>query len=385
MLCVPPFLSSRTFCQKIPVHHHQGTTAAAPTTRVELSKGPAMITDYQLSLIANALGVTTMLLIVAYHYISVNTDTKSPAHPVVDSRYSRLSFQSADSKKSYKYRVSFDNVSNIAAKPLISYTLRTASEGYQTSSSPVGRLFMLIIDDHSCDEEIENVIRYVADLVDNGDEVVLVGMYLSYQTLDYCHPKQLATSLLKRILNAQHDDKISVTVELAFGKPEHALKTMVQMYEPTMLIIGCRKKRISIFSTSLTTLIQNSLKNLTIPVIFVQQYQCASPTTIAEEQRSDDDDDPGFRSPPSSSCKNPNATAADDDNTCRGGHRRSLTVSSSPLPDLSHHHAELRKATTHHQRSFSNSSASNIIPTNRIFAKNLGFQQIRRRFTLLKK
>lgn len=82
--------------------------------------------------------------------------------PVVDSRYSRLSFQSADSKKSYKYRVSFDNVSNIAAKPLISYTLRTASEGYQTSSSPDGRLFMLIIDDHSCDEEIENVIRYVA-------------------------------------------------------------------------------------------------------------------------------------------------------------------------------------------------------------------------------
>lgn len=38
-----------------------------------------MITDYQLSLIANALGVTTMLLIVAYHYISVNADTKSPA------------------------------------------------------------------------------------------------------------------------------------------------------------------------------------------------------------------------------------------------------------------------------------------------------------------
>lgn len=36
-----------------------------------------MITDTQLTLIANSLGVITMVLIVAYHYISVNGKSKS--------------------------------------------------------------------------------------------------------------------------------------------------------------------------------------------------------------------------------------------------------------------------------------------------------------------
>ncbi|KAI8083231.1 uncharacterized protein B0P05DRAFT_536609 [Gilbertella persicaria] len=37
----------------------------------------SMVSDVQLSLIANTLGVVTMVLIVAYHYISVNDKSKS--------------------------------------------------------------------------------------------------------------------------------------------------------------------------------------------------------------------------------------------------------------------------------------------------------------------
>lgn len=75
----------------------------------------------------------------------------------IDSRYSRLSFQSAD-KRSYRHRVSFDMLSH---QPFISFTLRTANEGYQPKSS--SRLFMVTIDDpsHLDDGTTAKLIRYV--------------------------------------------------------------------------------------------------------------------------------------------------------------------------------------------------------------------------------
>lgn len=75
----------------------------------------------------------------------------------IDSRYSRLSFQSAD-KRSYRHRVSFDMLSH---QPFISFTLRTANEGYHPKSS--SRLFMVTIDDpsHLDDGTTTKLIRYV--------------------------------------------------------------------------------------------------------------------------------------------------------------------------------------------------------------------------------
>ena len=75
----------------------------------------------------------------------------------IDSRYSRLSFQSAD-KRHYRHRVSFDMLSH---QPFISFTLRTANEGYQPKSS--SRLFMVTIDDpsHLDDGTTTKLIRYV--------------------------------------------------------------------------------------------------------------------------------------------------------------------------------------------------------------------------------
>lgn len=55
----------------------------------------------------------------------------------MDSRFSRLSFQSANSRRLYRRRVSFEHTK--------SYTLRTTSQGYCHNSQ--SRLFMIIADD----------------------------------------------------------------------------------------------------------------------------------------------------------------------------------------------------------------------------------------------
>ncbi|KAJ8659009.1 hypothetical protein O0I10_005391 [Lichtheimia ornata] len=227
----------------------------------------------------------------------------------IDSRYSRLSFQSAD-KRSYRHRVSFDMLSH---QPFISFTLRTANEGYQPKSS--SRLFMVTIDDpsHLDDGTTTKLIRYVMDLVDDGDEVVIVGMQYNSLVGDTPTPKQTATRLLGLALDAQHEDKISITVELALVKPDQALKSMIQLYEPSMLIVGYRKrarKAMLLGNGSTTQAIMNqSLKHTTTntTVVFVQ---CQS------EEHS-------IHHPATSSATTSNVR----------GHRRTITALSSPLPD----------------------------------------------------
>ncbi|KAI7877010.1 hypothetical protein K492DRAFT_17603 [Lichtheimia hyalospora FSU 10163] len=226
----------------------------------------------------------------------------------IDSRYSRLSFQSAD-KRHYRHRVSFDMLSH---QPFISFTLRTANEGYQPKSS--SRLFMVTIDDpsHLDDGTTTKLIRYVMDLVDDGDEVVIVGM--QYNNLgDTPTPKQTATRLLNLALDAQYEDKISITVEVALVKPDQALKSMIQLYEPSMLIVGYRKrarKAMLLGNGSTTQAIMNqSLKHTTTntTVVFVQ---CQ---------------------PEEHNIHHPVTSSATASNV--RGHRRTITALSSPLPD----------------------------------------------------
>ncbi|ORY94463.1 hypothetical protein BCR43DRAFT_321731 [Syncephalastrum racemosum] len=195
----------------------------------------------------------------------------------MDSRFSRLSFQSANSRRLYRRRVSFEHTK--------SYTLRTTSQGYCHNSQ--SRLFMIIADDdevvshpgdsvgstgaapsnHSGCVNNNNtaaaaaacgLIRYtMEELVNDGDEIVVLGFVHEPH-----RPKDVAAYLLRKVLECQCDE-------------DKALKSMIQMYEPTMLIVGCRKKKKSLFfaATGANTtnhIIHNSLKLSSAPVIFVQ-------------------------------------------------------------------------------------------------------------------
>lgn len=73
----------------------------------------------------------------------------------------------------------------------------------------------------------------------------------------------------------------------------------LELYEPCLLIVGCAKKRKSVFSTcSSATAIQHCLKQIPAPVVFVQQKE--------EEQ--------------------------ENEGVSILGHRRTLTSASAPLP-----------------------------------------------------
>lgn len=76
----------------------------------------------------------------------------------LDSRLSRLSFRSADSKRTYRHRVSFDNTCMPSAKPFFSYTLRTASEGYLPTRA--SRIFMAVLDSATSQDETKQLLRY---------------------------------------------------------------------------------------------------------------------------------------------------------------------------------------------------------------------------------
>ena len=84
----------------------------------------------------------------------------------LDSRFSRLSFQSGDSKKSYRHRVSFDNILN---NSFLSYTLRIENEGYHPGTE--SRLFMVILDDCEDMSGAVAVIQYA---------MVTISYYFQY-------------------------------------------------------------------------------------------------------------------------------------------------------------------------------------------------------------
>ncbi|KAI9313624.1 Oligosaccaryltransferase-domain-containing protein [Dichotomocladium elegans] len=82
---VRPFLllSSSLSCVGFPLVKARTTSFAANSNAPSVSCNKhedayiPMITDNQLALIANSLGLLTMVLIVAYHFISVNANVKS--------------------------------------------------------------------------------------------------------------------------------------------------------------------------------------------------------------------------------------------------------------------------------------------------------------------
>ncbi|KAI7847781.1 hypothetical protein BDC45DRAFT_525115 [Circinella umbellata] len=284
---------------------------------------------------------------------SINDNSSILAH---DSRFSRLSFQSGDLKKSYRHRVSFDN---ILSESFLSYTLRTANEGYHPCTE--SRLFMIILDDCEDMSGAVAVIQYAMNLVDNGDEVVVIGMHHNHTP----NPKEAATQLLNYTLDAQqHEDKISVTIEVVLGKPENTLRSMVHMYEPTILIVGCKKKlrKSALFTPNNNGVIHQSLKQAPVPVIFVQH-------PIHEEYHS---------AQQHQQLQQPQELKQQSQQ--RRGHTRTLTALSSPLPETTSN-AEFNGSPSLSYRLI---SSRNDRPGSVVSSTNLA-SQLRRKFGLLKK
>ncbi|KAI8644301.1 hypothetical protein BD408DRAFT_128272 [Parasitella parasitica] len=181
---------------------------------------------------------------------------------------SRHSIQSSfDSSRTYQRRVSFDNVTNISPA-FQSFTLKQCSKGFERNRRT--RTFIVAID-LDC-RSVEPLVFALTNLVDEGDEVVVVGVYSQGQLADdeELQPKDKAQEIMNWIVESHQGDNISMVVELTFGRPELALEEMLRMYQPSMLVVGSRNKAKYKHAYSGAGIFKYRLKHSSIPVVIVR-------------------------------------------------------------------------------------------------------------------
>ncbi|KAF1802423.1 hypothetical protein V8B55DRAFT_1444875 [Mucor lusitanicus] len=182
---------------------------------------------------------------------------------------SRHSIQSSyDSSRTYQRRVSFDNVTNISPA-YQSFTLKQCSRGFERTRR--SRTFIVAIDLDS--NKIEPLIFALTNLVDEGDEIVVVGVYSQSHIIDdnELQPKDKAQEIMNWIVESHQGDNISMVVELTFSRPEFALEEMMRMYQPSMLVVGSRNKAKYKHAYSGAGIFKYRLKHSTIPVVIVRE------------------------------------------------------------------------------------------------------------------
>ncbi|CEP20061.1 hypothetical protein [Parasitella parasitica] len=181
---------------------------------------------------------------------------------------SRHSIQSSfDSSRTYQRRVSFDNVTNISPA-FHSFTLKQCSKGFERSRRT--RTFIVAIDLDS--NKIEPLVFALTNLVDEGDEIVVVGVYSQGHLIDEedLQPKDKAQEIMNWIVESHQGDNISMVVELTFGRPELALEEMLRMYQPSVVVVGSRNKAKYKHAYSGAGIFKYRLKHSSIPVVIVR-------------------------------------------------------------------------------------------------------------------
>ncbi|GAB5590368.1 hypothetical protein Unana1_05268 [Umbelopsis nana] len=180
-------------------------------------------------------------------------------------------------------RVSFNTMTH-QDMPDYSFTLREKSNGWERSRTT--RVFMLATD---LESHSNDALKYtVEELLDDGDEIVVVrvadvqahryilsnsGHLLQEQAV---RARQLAEQLMERIKESQKGRKISIVLEFVLGRTQNCLQDMLQMYQPSALIVGAHGK------SSLKTMFpgnnisQFCLRNAPVPVIVVKEANLLS-------------------------------------------------------------------------------------------------------------
>ena len=140
------------------------------------------------------------------------------------------------------------------------------------------------------------------------------------------------------------------------------------MYEPTILVVGCRKKlrKSVLFTPNNNGMIYHSLKQAPVPVVFVQHpiHEDYHPNQQQQHQLQ----------------QQPQQLKEQSQQQQRHGHRRTLTALSSPLPET----------TPNDEFNASPSLSYRLMPSrhdrpNSFVSSNNLASQLRRKFGLIKK
>ncbi|ROW17625.1 hypothetical protein VPNG_00876 [Cytospora leucostoma] len=205
--------------------------------------------------------------------------------------------QSAD-KPRFRKHVNFNNVAlgEPTKQNFPSYTLVVRHLGYK-SDQRRSRTFMVGIDDHQYSEE---ALQWLLNkFVDDGDEIVCVRVVekdvrqLEADKRQASFQKE-ANAEVERIKRKCGDNKaISIVLEYAVGKLHSTFQRLIQLHQPSMLIVGTRGRTLAGFQGLMAT--RNSfskycLQYSPVPVVVVR------PDEKRQKKRDKRDNDPEKRS-----------------------------------------------------------------------------------------
>ncbi|KAK7742018.1 hypothetical protein SLS53_004604 [Cytospora paraplurivora] len=198
----------------------------------------------------------------------------------------------------FRKHVNFNNVAlgEPTKQNFPSYTLVVRHLGYK-SDQRRSRTFMVGIDDHQYSEE---ALQWLLNkFVDDGDEIVCVRVVEKDVRQLEADKRQAsfqreANAEVERIKRKCGDNKaLSIVLEYAVGKLHSTFQRLIQLHQPSMLIVGTRGRTLAGFQGLMAT--RNSfskycLQYSPVPVVVVR------PDEKRQKKRDKRDNDPEKRS-----------------------------------------------------------------------------------------
>ncbi|GFF29264.1 universal stress protein A family protein C25B2.10 [Aspergillus lentulus] len=196
--------------------------------------------------------------------------------------------------RTYERGVSFDTFDNPDAADF-SLTLNYKHKGYQCTRR--SRTFLCGTDQNDySDFALEWLID---ELVDDGDEIVCLRAVekdsglASDAEIEAGKYRKEAERLFEQVIqkNSQDEKAISLVLELAVGRVQDIIQRMIRIYEPALLIVGTRGRKLGGVQGLLPGSVSKyCLQQSPIPVIVVR------PTTKREKKKKKRQADPTRRS-----------------------------------------------------------------------------------------
>ncbi|PKX98765.1 universal stress protein [Aspergillus novofumigatus IBT 16806] len=196
--------------------------------------------------------------------------------------------------QTYERGVSFDTFDNPDAADF-SLTLNYKHKGYQCTRR--SRTFLCGTDQNDySDFALEWLID---ELVNDGDEIVCLRVVekdsglASDAEIEAGKYRKEAERLFEQVIqkNSQDEKAISLVLELAVGRVQDIIQRMIRIYEPALLIVGTRGRKLGGVQGLLPGSVSKyCLQQSPIPVIVVR------PTTKREKKKKKRQADPTRRS-----------------------------------------------------------------------------------------
>lgn len=175
-------------------------------------------------------------------------------------------------KHGFQKRIAFDTVDNKLASDY-SLTLRTKHDDYEYDR--LTRTILVGVDESKYSKAA--LVWVFENLIEDGDEMVCIFAVDPSKIIPSDPSKQYrekAENFLKWIIEQNIlQKKISLVLELSVGKVQDMFKLMIQIYEPSILVVGTRGRSMDGFKGLLPGSVSKyCLQHSPIPVIVVREH-----------------------------------------------------------------------------------------------------------------